>query len=726
MALKKSLRFVFSVPLALLPASIGAQQAGETRDSIFLGTIVVEGELQSRDIQDTQTSVSVVTGEELDQRDDKDLFTVIERIPNVTSSFGDKGFGIRGIDQRGPGSAGSGLLINLSVDGASLPNRQSRLFGPFSTWDLDQVEVLRGPQSTQQGRNALGGAIVVRSADPFFGNENKTRVEYGERDTRGGAFAVNRELVEGKLALRFSGERLDTDGWVDNPTLGTDKFDARSQETYRAKLRYDPTDDLSFILSHSYTDSSGGEDFVRKDRFPDERENLSNVDQREELETNISGLRAEWQINNVFTLESETTYYDNDYVRLQDIDQSPADGGLDSRNGDLQSFEQDLRLSFDAGRWQGVVGLFYTDIDDELVDDRRIQGDALQQNAFDSLPLPPNVPPQVVTITQDPTERTQTENFAVFGEAEYAVTRQLGLIFGGRYDYEEQDFTSTTRDTISVQGTLAGSSTGSEQTSTTFDAFLPKLGAVYDWTPDVSTSFTVQRGYRAGGSEVNSQGEVSEFDPEYTWNYEIGIRSLLLDGRLTANANIFYTRWDDQQVRQQVGGDPSNLLTVNAGESELYGGELTLEYRPTPKWDLFASVGYVQTEFLDFSDVSINDGEDLSGNEFPNAPEWTAAAGASYFFDSGWEVHTDVSFTDSSFSFADNNPDLGADSRFLVNGRVGYRQDNWAVFAYVRNLFDDDFVTQSTEANTGRVTLPFDQVRTGEPRTVGAYVTANF
>ncbi|MEM0944446.1 MAG: TonB-dependent receptor plug domain-containing protein, partial [Pseudomonadota bacterium] len=302
--------------------------------TITLDPIIVEGELQNRTLQETQTSVAVITGEDLDRRDDFDLYDVIERTPNVTSSFGEKGFAIRGIDQRGPGSAGNGLLVNVTVDGATLPDNTSSFFGPYSTWDLQQVEVLRGPQSTQQGRNALAGAIIIRSADPTYDFEVKGRAEVAQRGSFGGAFALNVPVVEDKFALRFAAEHVQTDGFVDNPTLDIDDYDAREQTTLRAKARFDPTEDLSAILSLSFVRNFGGEDFVESATFPGERFNFSDVEAEEGADQIIGNLRVNYDFNSRLSLQSETSFYDNNYVRVEDIDQTGADQGFLDRDTD--------------------------------------------------------------------------------------------------------------------------------------------------------------------------------------------------------------------------------------------------------------------------------------------------------------------------------------------------------------------------------------------------------
>ena len=282
--------------VAMIAGSGVSAQETATDEALTLDTITVEGELRRRDLQETTSSVVVIPGAELDRQDDADLYDVIERTPGVTQSFGEKGFGIRGIDQRGPGAAGTGLLVNTTVDGITLPNNQATFFGPYSVWDLEQVEVLRGSQSTQQGRNALAGAIVIRSKDPTYDFEVKGRGEIGERDTFGGSLAVNLPVIEDRVALRFAADQRSTAGFVTNPTLGEDDFDRRDLTTLRAKARFDPTEDFSAILSASYTRNFGGEDFVDRELFPRKRFNFSNLDSEEGLEHGIFGLRVNYDI----------------------------------------------------------------------------------------------------------------------------------------------------------------------------------------------------------------------------------------------------------------------------------------------------------------------------------------------------------------------------------------------------------------------------------------------
>jgi len=702
------------VIVAVLAAPGAAAQEAGADDASTLDTITVEGELRRRDLQETTSSVVVIPGEELDRRDDTDLYDVIERTPGVTQSFGEKGFGIRGIDQRGPGAAGTGLLVNTTVDGVTLPNNQATFFGPYSTWDLAQIEVLRGSQSTQQGRNALAGAIVIRSKDPDYDFEIKGRGEIGERGTFGGALAVNIPVVEDRVALRFSADHRQTDGFITNPTLREDDFDGRELTTLRAKARFDPTEELSAIFSASYTRSFGGEDFVVRDLFPDQRLNFSNIDSEEGSEHGIFGLRVNYEISPSLRLESESNYYITDYTRLEDVDQTAADGGFIDVTGDTSSLEQEIRLLYDAGPWSGVLGGFVTDITDETDSGLAISGQSIN----------PALPPGVL-ISRDLQLGTDTLNYALFGELEYRVLPQLGLIAGFRYDREAQDFETTTVTSSNVPlppGLLPPDETLT--TETTFDAFLPKLGFVYDWTPDLSTGFTVQRGYRAGGTQQNPlTGAINEFDPEFTWTYEASVRTQWLDRRLTVNANAFFTQWRNQQVNV-IGptGLGADFNTVNAGESRLWGGEIDMRARPLPGLETFAGIALVQTEFTEF----IDNGVDLSGNEFPNAPEVTASFGASYFFDNGVEIHGDASYTAAAFSDAQNDPRTTSDARFLVNLRAGYQAETWGAFVFARNLFDVDYVTQATLPTAPGLLGGSSFARTGEPLTVGVYATFNF
>ncbi|MEO1613316.1 MAG: TonB-dependent receptor, partial [Pseudomonadota bacterium] len=311
---------------------------------------------------------------------------------------------------------------------------------------------------------------------------------------------------------------------------------------------------------------------------------------------------------------------------------------------------------------------------------------------------------------------------ALFGEVEYRLIPEVGLIAGGRFDHETIDFTAT--QTASSPdpfvNSLVGGLNATNQTTVSSNVFLPKVGIVYDATDDLSFGFTVQRGYRSGGARINlGAGNVSEFGPEKTWNYEASVRSQWFDRRLTINANAFYTDWTNQQVDiAGPSGTRLDTVTVNAGRSELFGGELEIFASPTDNLDLFASAAYVETEFKRF----VTDGVDLSGNEFPLAPKFTAAIGATYNFDNGFFVGADANYQDESFFDAANTPGLKIEDRFLVNARVGYREDNWEIFAYARNLFDESYFTSVGDDGTGNI----GRVRTGEPLTLGLVANVRF
>lgn len=696
--------------IAICASSVSAQEAAE--DEFELDPIILRGELIERPIQDNPTSVSVVTGEELERRGDQTLKSVIQEAPNVSVLNSRQGFAIRGISQRGLGGGGQGLTISTQVDGIALPGNRSIEFGPYSTWDVDQVEILRGPQSTQQGRNALAGAIVIRTNDPTYEREFALRGGAGNFNSDEAAFMFNTPIVDNRLAFRLTGERTTSDGFVENPTRDEDDYDALTLETLRAKMLWEPFDNVETIFSYTRNKHERGDDLIERDAFPDDRISLSNEEAFYGVESDLLGLRVNWDINDTWSLETETSYFDGDYERQQDFDGTAVALGLFRQEGPQRAFEQDVRLRFDLPSVRGVFGLFYGDT---LVQtDSDTNADACTQS--------PLLPCGLASFQRNNGSRSEIENYALYGEADIdadAWMRGLSFTVGARYDYEKQNLRSremvVVDDPFGLVPPALIPPTRDVSGSTSYTAFLPKIGVTRDWSETISTSYTLQRGYRSGGQALNNfTGDFSEFDAEFTWNHELAFRGEFNDGRLVTNANVFYTRWKDQQVT--VDGPSGNLLdftTENAGESKLYGFELSVQSTPIDELQLFANVGYTNTEFVDF-EVR---GEDFSGNRFPGAPEWTGAVGGSYSFANGIVLSADVVYTGSSFGNAANDRSTLDDDRVIVNASIGYETENWNAYIYARNLFDKDYITDVVGDET---------IRAGDPLTVGAFVNITF
>lgn len=723
--MKKNRTLLCLAPLAALYGTTALSQ--ETIEPLLLDTIIVRGELQDRSLFETPTSVVVETGEELEKRGDVNIYDLVDRTPGVYSPDSDRGFTIRGINN--VGEAGRGSLISTQVDGVALPNERAPFFGPLSTWDLEQVEILRGPQSTQQGRNALAGAVILQSAEPDYDPLTKVRVEYGSRNSQRFAFTLNQPIVQERLAFRFSADLFQTDGEITNLTRDGEDYNERESSNYRAKLRWDANDRLKFVLSFSHTDSSGGEDFIESTEFPDRRVTFSDLDAREGARHNIVGLKASYDINESWSLESNTSFYQLDYYRLEDQDYSQFNAQVFDRENEVESITQDLRLSFDHDTIKGAVGLFYTSIDDDVVDDVFVDF-----RTFD--PRLPFFGVATANILQDRFE--ERENFAIYGEVDIAADRLLpGLSFtaGARYDYERLDFRATQNlsNIFNPSGqdlSLATARVPTLDLNGDYDegAFLPKFGVTYDFAENQSVSLNYQRGYRAGGVQENLiLGITQAYDAEFTDNFELAYRGQFYDGALRIAANAFYTEWEDQQVI--VAADPSNLsfgtLIGNAGASELYGAELLVEADPTANLSLYTALSYTNTEYVDL----VVDGANQSGNQFSGAPEFTASLGGAYRWDNGVTFSVDATYTDEVFENVENT--VALDSRVVVNAQLTAESDNGLIFGlYARNLFDEQY-------ETSRVDLPAvspttggnerrDFVRAGESRTVGFFVTKTF
>ncbi|MEM1401917.1 MAG: TonB-dependent receptor [Pseudomonadota bacterium] len=688
------------------PAATTSTPAPETpiEEVLVREEIIVYGELVDRSLQDVQTSVSVITGRELDRSVDKDLFDVIDRIPGVNAEGGGFGFVIRGVAPGGVGG-GSAPTVNVQIDGANVPNGQALRTAALSTWDLQQVEVLRGPQSTQQGRSSLAGAIIMRSKDPTFDQEFKLRADYGSFNESRLAAAANLPLGE-SWAARIVVEDYQSDGDIENVFTGEDNA-AEALTTVRGKLRFKPSDDFDAVLSYTYSDNEFGNQQVDDTRFPNERVSLqfSNT----AGQTGTAALLLDYRVNDRWKAISETTYLDSDYelaIGIEPLNPRNTPGG---REVDDTSFTQEFKFLYESERLTGVFGAYYQKLEKEVFFRAEIPDASL------FLPLPPGTAAVFGNTFDD-----EIENAAIFGEATYKLSEQWSVIAGLRADTQEQSST-TVQFSEFIPDLFGLSATGEPvDLDSDYSAVLPKLSVIYSFSEDVSLSLTAQQAYRAGGAATDFIGNPYEFDPEYSNNYELALRSVLLDGRLMLNANLYLTDYTDMQV--SVPGPSGTFLDSrieNAGEATMWGFELLTNYQVTRDIEIYANVGYAGTEFDDYVGADATGAPaDLSGNQFPQAPEWTGSVGGNFSLGNGFDADFSINYTDESYYTPRNLPDELNEPFTLVNARLGYQSDSfWSAHLYARNLFDEQYL--SRKRNDGSSTA-------GDSRVIGISVYAQF
>ncbi|MEM9690486.1 MAG: TonB-dependent receptor [Pseudomonadota bacterium] len=695
----------------------GPDAAEGTEEIIVFGTKI------ERSLAEETSSVDVVTGAEIAREPVIDLYEIVDRIPNVNAALGQQGFVVRGVDQRGVG--GSTLTVTVFVDDSPLGN-QTTFFGPLDSWDLSQVEVYRGPQSTNFGRNSIAGAIYIRTQDPRFEWDTKARVEAGNNGILQGALAFGGPLLDDKLAFRLSASHRESDGFIFNTFLN-EEADATEQTTTRLKFLFEPNDSLSIITTSSYTEHSAGEDILSAtngvpgaliDASEVNRTVAYNIPGSEGTETFIQAINAQLDISDTLSLTSITTYQDTDYFRIEDFQTDPNNPDDNpalalNRTGVDEVLTQELRLTYVGERFSGTLGAYYLDAEDGFNDSFTLTG-AILDPSLDFL-----------LLTREGDRKDEVRNKALFFDGEYQLTDKLDLLFGVRYDNEDQADNTLSRTFVAnpevipflppvVQaqlGFLLGDV--SPATDADYDAVLPKIGLRYRVNDNTNLGFVIQRAYRAGGSDVDFvTSGVIDYDPEYLTNYELSARTTLLNGRLSWNSNIYFSDYTDQQVTESFPPPVDAFgFTVNAGESELFGFETDATYRVSAALDVYGSLGYAHTEFIEFMD---SDGTDFSGNRFPYAPEWSANLGVSYDGQSGLFGGVDVNYQSDQYANNFNVPEDLEGERILVNARFGYRiNDTITVAAIARNLFDEDYFAFANRGVFGN-----ENARLGDERTL--------
>ena len=741
-----------AVPIAALAQDLDSGEAEDEDRPV----IIVTGTKQNQTLQKVETSVAVVTQETIENQALFDLRDALLRTANVSTAGGDaiNQLSIRGIQLGGVGNTGTGSTAQVYVDGAPASFNANQ--GISNLWDVAQVEILRGPQSTTQGRNALAGALIINTADPTYNFEVKARGILGTRNTYQGSGVLNVPIVDGQIAFRLAADYRENDFEVFD-RVNDQPAQFIEGTTLRGKLLFEPefAEGLRLLFTGSYAQTDFGQfnivqspvpvddpafqdfDIFGKETFP-----ASSRFEDNEVIRGIIDLDYEfsdtWSVTAIGTVEDVN----------RDTDFAPAGFG---RSRD-RTYSGEVRANFDYGALSGWIGGYY--FDSETSSETVF--------AFTSSLLGIPTTPADTAFEILALQGSTTENYAVFGDVAWELSERWTVNFGARYDWETfatsglSGSLDVNPESCVVADFVPGIGglpcqliipiSNEPPVSADFEAFLPRVSITYDISADVLIGATVARGYRAGGSFLFAPpGEtptVATFDPEFLTNYELAFRSQFWDGRITFNANVFYSTWTDQQVFIP---DPSNLpftgQTVNAGESELYGLEADFRVEIIPELTFFTSLGLLHTEFIDFPFAQDADGNptnpddptfaNLAGNQFTAAPEFNLSTGFNFEDESGVFVNLSAAFTADQFANVDNLPENEGDPIVLVNGRIGFRTDWGEIALFANNLFNERALTRplvsTVDPQTGSPSLNAQPSFTStDPSVIGVQVQLNY
>lgn len=705
----RSLRGSTAIAIVAGAVSIGsgthiamAQDAAPNEeDTTVLPTIVVTGEKFGRDQFTTFTSVEVFTGGELHDLVRPTLNDALNSAPNIRSFLSGEGNSdivIRGLSSEGvTAPSRSNPVISVVVDGAEQGVEATRR-GTRGVWDVEQVEVLRGPQSTVQGRNALAGSVVIKTKDPTYTPEATFEGVVGTEEYRSGAFAVSAPIVKDELAFRVAGQIFRGDNGIDYVDPSISDVGENEFEEIRGKLLWEPAEWAGFkgLFTVSRTHDKPAWAAVSGPDFFARRFDATNAERRDtSVNRYISDLSYEF--NEDWKIQSITSFVDTDI----DIS-TPRTSTLtanqlirdDKREGG--DFSQDIRLTYGSEETQfsGVFGAFAGrstfDLDSNI-----------QAVADPSIPF--ILPFQLLQA------KNESETVALYADTRYEFVDRWTLLSGGRlvHDKVSANYTGSLLD-VSTFGYVSLN----ENNSVSNTEFLPKIGLAFELDENQNLAATATKGYRPGFSElVIGTTTVNEVDPETLWAYELAYRSKWLEDRLQVNGNIFYYDYKNQQVPIEFDPVrfPSQYISLNASDSHSYGAELDVRYSFDNGLELFGGLGLMKTKF---------DKGDFAGNEFPEAPSLTASFGGIYKHESGIFAGGDVSFTDGYYSKGDVNNLRSLDSFTVLNANVGYEKDNFKITAFAQNLLDEEYLTSiATNGQTATV---------GAGRSFGVRVNATF
>jgi iron complex outermembrane receptor protein len=730
---------IFSLSLLLAVFGVSPPcSAADSNTDTQLDQIIVTSTLRSTPAADVPASVTVLDQQTLLDAGRTNFADVLALIPNLNWA-GDTSlpryFQLRGIGEleqyQGAPNPSVGFLID-DIDFSGL--------GTAGTlYDLDQAEVLRGPQATRYGANALAGLIYLRSAEPTDTLYSRVDLDGGDYNTKSEGAVISGPIDSLDSGFRLAAQHFYTDGYYHDLYLNRNDTNRQDEYTLRGKWTYSPSDQLHIELTALQINIDNGYDAFTIDNSRNTESDQPGVDSQHS--TGVS-LRAHYLPSDSVGFTAIATYarsiikysFDGDWGNpLLWAPVATVDQFSEVQNRDRTTKTLELRLGTESSQGFGwLVGLYGNQLDESLSD----------LSLGDYQPL--GTAPDPANDQSDSVINSgyRARNIAAFGELDGDLGTHLRWSLGARGERWSAAYQGTTTDFL---GTNTGY-TNAPVTPTAIESVTPAtLNPVNDlWGGHASLTYkldtsqslyaTLSRGYKSGGFNL-SQGLLPNqlsFNPESDVNLETGYKADLLDHRLKIDADVFYLHRHDAQIKTSYQMDPANpndfvFYTGNAASGHNYGLESDVEWRATDRISLGADLGLLQTHFENFVQQGASGATSVSvSRELPNAPHWQAAVNATYRDPRGPFARIDV--TGMGGYYFDLPPNQTTSNPYgLLNAKIGWETARWSAYLSGRNLLDKRYPVRGFYFGDVPPNFPNEvYIQLGDPRTWVASVSVNF
>lgn len=711
-------------------------------DTTGLRDIIVTGtKLGAQNLQRTPIAVSVVDSRLLQDQGLSTVQDIANYVPNLTFSrnTGQAIIFIRGIGSTNAG-AGSDPSVTEQVDGVYIARATAQV-GDFL--DVDRIEVLRGPQGTLYGRNAVGGTINIISRQPTDVFTGRFRLGYGNYNEKTAEGYVAGPLAKG-LAASLAATYRDHDAFFRNIVPGVPSVGSAKRFGARTQIRYEPSADVDVTLRGDYQNIrdyfESYDHLLLSPPFPaplanslvgSYRDVAVNIPQTNKVDTGGVSLDINYRLGNGFALKSITAGRVL-YSRIRnDSDQTEVDV-QDLRVTEKQKqFSQEFNLNYTSAHFQAVGGLFFFADRDEQINNN-VQPPSI------ATPSPASGIVQAAPVVH-------TTSYAAFAQGSYEVARGLRLIAGLRYTTENKSIDQNFTRTSLFPPALGTSSPGFPivfSTRRKDNALTPKFGVDYQVAPTVFLYASATRGFKSGGfNNAARSAATAGFNPEKIWAYEAGAKTQFFDRKLRINLTGFTYDYKDLQVRQLLG--PGNAIVANAASAKVRGIELETLVKPVPAVQFSANLSYLDARYRTFTTASVATAYatlipnqrasdipgvsifDASGNRLESTPRWSGVFGVDltphlsgpYRF----SAHADYAFRGRAYFDASNIAISSQKPYGVLDANIGFGPETgWKIEAFVKNATDKKFYqTISGSGNEPGAIV-------GDPRTYGVRVGYTF